>query len=87
MLAICWLFYQRSPLQIILAQLLKLNGASKVVIAANEGIKMKIARECDAADEYWDLKRGDAAAQWAELKEAHPYVLAWCNARARLLDR
>jgi threonine dehydrogenase-like Zn-dependent dehydrogenase len=40
------------PTGLILAQLLKLNGASKVVLAANKGIKMDIARKIDAADEY-----------------------------------
>jgi threonine dehydrogenase-like Zn-dependent dehydrogenase len=35
----------------MLAQLLKLNGASRVVLAANKGMKMDIARQLDAADE------------------------------------
>lgn len=43
---------------------------------------MDIARKVEAADEYWDLKRGDAAAQWAELKKQNPYgfdVVAECT--------
>ncbi|CAA7268376.1 unnamed protein product [Cyclocybe aegerita] len=39
------------PTGLILAQLLKLNGASRVVIAANKGIKMDIAKKLNAADE------------------------------------
>ena len=41
----------------MLSQLLKLNGASKVVIAANKGIKMDIAKDLEAADVYLELDR------------------------------
>jgi len=41
----------------MLSQLLKLNGASKVVIAANKGIKMDIAKDLEAADVYIELDR------------------------------
>lgn len=41
----------------MLSQLLKLNGASKVVIAANKGIKMDIAKNIEAADVYIELDR------------------------------
>lgn len=58
---------------LILAQLLKLNGASKVVIAANKGIKTQIARQLDAADEYVELDRDDPASQWAKLKEDYKH--------------
>lgn len=61
------------PTGLILAQLLKLNGASRVVLAANKGMKMDIARKIDAADEYLDLDRKDAAQQWAQLKKDNPY--------------
>ncbi|MBW0529330.1 hypothetical protein O181_069045 [Austropuccinia psidii MF-1] len=61
------------PTGLILAQLLKLNGAQRVVLAANKGIKMDIARKIEAADEYIDLDRKDAAAQWAQLKKDNPY--------------
>lgn len=54
---------------LILAQLLKLNGASKVVIAANKGIKTQIARELEAGDEYIEFDRDDPASQWAQMKE------------------
>ena len=41
----------------MLSQLLKLNGASKVVIAANAGIKMDIAKNLEAGDVYVELDR------------------------------
>ena len=41
----------------MLAQLLKMNGASKIVIAANKGIKMDIAKDLEAADVYVELDR------------------------------
>jgi D-arabinitol dehydrogenase (NADP+) len=41
----------------MLSQLLKLNGASKVVVAANKGIKMDIAKDLEAADVYIELDR------------------------------
>lgn len=61
------------PTGLILAQLLKLNGASKVVIAANKGIKMDIAKQLDAGDVYLELDRNDPEAQWKKLKEDNPY--------------
>ncbi|KAI9602311.1 hypothetical protein KEM48_002487 [Puccinia striiformis f. sp. tritici PST-130] len=61
------------PTGLILAQLLKLNGAQRVVLAANKGMKMDIARKIEAADEYIDLDRKDAANQWAQLKKDNPY--------------
>ncbi|KAF8157007.1 chaperonin 10-like protein [Crassisporium funariophilum] len=61
------------PTGLILAQLLKLNGASKVVIAANKGIKTQIAKQLDAGDEYIELDRDDPAPQWAKLKEDHKH--------------
>jgi hypothetical protein len=56
-----------------LAQLLKLNGASRVVIAANQGIKTKVARDLDCGDEYIELDRLEPEPQWAELKRANPH--------------
>ncbi|KAF7323943.1 Zinc-binding dehydrogenase [Mycena kentingensis (nom. inval.)] len=67
------------PTGLILAQLLKLNGAAKVVIAANKGVKTRLARELDAADEYVEMERefdvGKEAAkeQWKALKARYPY--------------
>lgn len=61
------------PTGLILAQLLKLNGASRVVIAANKGIKTDIAKQLDAADEYIELDRQNPEPQWAKLKADNPY--------------
>jgi D-arabinitol dehydrogenase (NADP+) len=58
-----------------MAQLLKLNGAAKVVIAANDGMKMDIAEKLNCGDEYVRLKRGggeDTEAQWKKIKEDYP---------------
>ncbi|KIY45107.1 GroES-like protein [Fistulina hepatica ATCC 64428] len=61
------------PTGLILAQLLKLNGAARVVIAANKGLKMNLAKQLDAADEYIELDRQKPDAQWAQLKADNPY--------------
>ena len=61
------------PTGLILAQLLKLNGASRVVIAANKGIKTELAKQLDAGDEYIELDRQNPAAQWEKLKQDNPY--------------
>lgn len=61
------------PTGLILSQLLKLNGASRVVIAANKGIKMNIAKQLDAGDEYLELDRQDPGPQWEKLKQDNPY--------------
>ncbi|KAK7019036.1 GroES-like protein [Favolaschia claudopus] len=61
------------PTGLILAQLLKLNGASRVVIAANKGIKMDIAKDLNAGDEYIELDRQNPDAQWKKLREDNPY--------------
>ncbi|KAF7289872.1 Zinc-binding dehydrogenase [Mycena indigotica] len=61
------------PTGLILAQLLKLNGAAKVVIAANKGIKTKIARQLKAADEYVEIDREAPEPAWKTLKELYPY--------------
>lgn len=61
------------PTGLILAQLLKQNGASRIVIAANKGIKMDIAKNLNAADEYIELDRQNPGAQWQKLKDDNPY--------------
>lgn len=61
------------PTGLILAQLLKLNGAMRVVVAANKGIKMDIAKQLEAGDEYVELDRDNPSAQWEELKQKNPY--------------
>lgn len=61
------------PTGLMLCQLLKLNGARKVVLAANKGIKMDIAKNLQVADEYVELDRSNPEAQWKQLKENNPY--------------
>ncbi|EIM82471.1 NADP+-dependent D-mannitol dehydrogenase [Stereum hirsutum FP-91666 SS1] len=61
------------PTGLMMCQLLKINGATKVVLAANKGIKMDIAKSLDVADEYVELDRSDPEAQWKQLKENNPY--------------
>ncbi|KAI0336744.1 NADP+-dependent D-mannitol dehydrogenase [Cubamyces sp. BRFM 1775] len=61
------------PTGLILAQLLKLNGATRIVVAANKGIKMDIAKQLGTADEYIELDRDNPNAQWEELKQRNPY--------------
>ena len=61
------------PTGLILAQLLKQNGAHRVVIAANKGVKTDLARKLDAGDEYVELDRADPTPQWEKLKKDHPY--------------
>ncbi|PAV20460.1 NADP+-dependent D-mannitol dehydrogenase [Pyrrhoderma noxium] len=60
------------PTGLILAQLLRLNGATRVVIAANAGPKTRIAREIGAADEVVELDREDPEGQWRRLGEENP---------------
>ncbi|TFK41624.1 NADP+-dependent D-mannitol dehydrogenase [Crucibulum laeve] len=57
---------------IVLSQLLKLNGASCVTLAANRGKKMDIARQVNAADVYVEFDRADPTSQWTSLKEENP---------------
>jgi len=61
------------PTGLMLSQLLKMNGASKVVIAANKGIKMDIAKDLEAGDVYIELDRQNPKPQWDKLKEDHPF--------------
>lgn len=60
------------PTGLVLAQLLKLNGASRVVVAANKGVKTETARKLGARDELIELDRDNPEAQWAKIKEANP---------------
>ena len=64
----------------VLAQLLKVNGAIKVVIAANKGVKTQIARKLNAGDEYIELDREDPGPQWEKIKKDYPHgfdVVVW----------
>ncbi|KAF9069457.1 NADP+-dependent D-mannitol dehydrogenase [Rhodocollybia butyracea] len=63
------------PTGLILAQLLKLNGAAKIVIAANKGIKTDLARKLGVADDYIEIDREsqDQESQWASIKKNYPH--------------
>jgi len=61
------------PSGLMLSQLLKLNGARKVVIAANKSIKMDIAKGLDAADVYIELDRQNPRPQWDQIKKDYPH--------------
>lgn len=78
------------PTGLILAQLMKLGGASKVTIAANKGIKMDLARKLNAGDAYIDLERDNADAQWAQIKKDNPYgfdVVAECTGVEKIVNQ
>ena len=61
------------PTGLILAQMLKMNGAARVIIAANKGIKMDLAKQLDAGTEYIELDRENPQSQWEQLKKDNPY--------------
>lgn len=61
------------PTGLIFAQLLKQNGAHTVVLAANKGTKMDLAKKLNAADVYIELDRKNPDAQWAQIKHDYPY--------------
>ena len=79
------LMFGAGPTGLCLAQLLKHNGGSHVVIAAPGGLKMDLAKKLEAADEYIELSRSNPEAQFQALKDANPYgfdiVVEVCRVR------
>jgi len=67
------LMFGAGPTGLCLAQLLKQNGGSHVVIAAPGGLKLDLARKLEAADEYIELSRSSPKAQFDKLKADNPY--------------
>lgn len=67
------LMFGAGPTGLCLAQLLRHNGGSHVVIAAPEGLKMDLAKKLNAADEYIPLSRSNPEAQFQQIKEKNPY--------------
>ncbi|KAG8864016.1 N-terminal acetyltransferase A complex catalytic subunit ard1 [Tulasnella sp. 330] len=61
------------PTGIMMAQLLKLNGAQRIVIVAPAGPKLDLGKKLGLADEYIALDRSNPKAQWEELKQKNPY--------------
>ncbi|KAK9476490.1 chaperonin 10-like protein [Lipomyces japonicus] len=67
------LMFGAGPTGLVLAQLLRQNGGCHVVLAANAGSKMKLAKQLDAADVYVELDRKQPQAQFELLKRENPY--------------
>lgn len=67
------LIFGAGPTGLVLAQMLRQNGGCRVVVAAPGGLKMELAKNLGAGDEYVELSRQDASAQYAKLKEENPY--------------
>lgn len=61
------------PTGLVLAQLLRLNGAASLTLAANKGAKMDIAKNLNCADTYINLDRQNPEAQWEQIKKDNPY--------------
>ena len=78
------LMFGAGPTGLCLAQLLRHNGASHVVIAAPEGLKMDLAKKLDCADIYVPLSRSNPQAQFEQIKSDNPYgfdiVVEVCSA-------
>ena len=60
-------------LGLCLAQLLRQNGCSHVVVAAPGGSKLSLAKNLGVADEYIELSRENPTAQFEKLKADEPY--------------
>jgi len=76
-------------LGLCLAQLLRQNGASHVIIAAPGGLKMGLARKLNAADEYVELSRTDPEIQFNKLQEDNPYgfdIVIEATGSAKILE-
>lgn len=69
------LIIDAGPIGLCLAQLLKLNDDAYLMLTANAGLKMELAKKLAYADEYMDLDRERPQAQWTELKERFTYGL------------
>lgn len=83
------LMFGAGPTGLVLAQMLRLNGACKVVIAAPEGLKMDLAKSLDAADEYVALSRKDPDTQFEKLKADNPYgfdIVVEATGSAKILE-
>ncbi|ESK96371.1 zinc-containing alcohol [Moniliophthora roreri MCA 2997] len=73
---------------VMISQLLELNGASRVALVSNKGIKMDVAKQVNAADKYLELNRHNPEEQWKKFKEDNPFgfnVVVEASGSARLL--
>jgi len=67
------LIFGCGPTGLMMAQLLKLNGAERLVVAAPPGPKLDLAKKLGIADEYVELDRANAQSVYAKLKQDNPY--------------
>ena len=73
----------------VLAQLLRHNGGCHVVIAAPEGLKMNLAKNLDAGDEYVALSRTNPEEQFKKIKADAPYgfdIVVEATGSAKILE-
>jgi D-arabinitol dehydrogenase (NADP+) len=61
------------PTGLVLAQMLRQNGGCHVVVAAPQGLKMNLAKQLGAGDEYVELSRQNPEIQFRKLKDENPY--------------
>lgn len=85
------LVFGAGPTGLILAQLLRINGGCKVVIAAPAGLKMDLAKKLGAGDEFVETPRdkSDAEKTMRELKEKYPYgfdIVVEATGNSRILE-
>lgn len=85
------LLFGAGPTGLMLAQLLRQNGACHMVIAAPGGLKMDLAKSVDAADEYVEFPREAqaAAARMEKLRADNPYgfdIVVEATGSAKMLE-
>ena len=66
------LLFGAGPTGLVMAQLLKLNGAASLTIAAPAGPKLDLAGEL-AADQIVPIDRSDSSMHGRRLRDEHPY--------------
>lgn len=67
------LMFGAGPTGLVLSQMLRQNGGCHVVVAAPEGLKMELAKQLGAGDEYISLSRSNPEVQFEKLKSENPY--------------
>ena len=67
------LLFGCGPTGLLLAQLLRLNGAAHLTVASKAGPKLDLARKMGVADELVAISDDDADADLAALRAANPH--------------
>jgi len=83
------LMFGAGPTGLCLAQLLRHNGGSHVVLAAPGGLKMDLAKKLGAADVYVELSRENPQAQYDQIKQENPYgfdIVVEATGSAKILE-